>query len=129
MDITKKDAEKLINDSQFMCELGKSLDNKKVSIELFKKTGFDISESEYEELFDSVSKFSQCSDEELKQIAGGYRHKVTKVKTTTYYDEPSSTPMPAIGAVLVGGAMSLIGLGVAIAGTYKCFKEGPLAPM
>ena len=37
--------------------------------------------------------------------------------------------MPAIGAVLVGGATSLIGLGVAIVGTYKCCKDGPLAPM
>ena len=79
MKLTKKDAEILMNDSQFMSELGKCLDNKKVSMELFKKTGFDISESEYEELFDSVSKFSQCSDEELKQIAGG-QYIVTKVK-------------------------------------------------
>ena len=128
MKLTKKDAEILMNDSQFMSELGKCLDDKKVSMELFKKTGFDISESEYEELFNSVSKFSKCSDEELKQIAGG-GYTVTKVKTKTYYHETPSTPMPAIGAVLVGSAMSLIGLGVAIAGTYKCCKDGPLAPM
>lgn len=129
MNLTKKDAEKLINDSQFMFDLGKCLTNKQLSMDLLKEKGFEISEQEYEELLHSANKFSECSDEELKKISGGGRGYVTKVKTKTYYHEPDSTPMPAIGAVLVGSAMSLIGLGVAIAGTYKCCKDGPLAPM
>ncbi len=96
--------------------------------------GTAISEQEYNELLQSVTKFSECSDEELKKIVGG-RRTHTKVTTTTYYDhydhyEPCrSAPMPAIGAVFIGSAMGLIGLGVAISGIHKCRKDGIFAPM
>lgn len=124
MNLTNEEAMKLVNDEDFMKQLRNCIEDKKLTFDLFNKYGITISEEEYNGILKSRNKFSKCSEEELKEIAGGYTVTTTTTTTTTTSHHCPSRPMRGIDGVLVGGAVTLIGLCITGAGLHTCAKKG-----